>query len=82
MQGIGWISALIVGGLAGWAASWIMNAQTSLLTNIVLGIIGALVANFGLGLLGIAASPTWLSQGVVGLAGACALIWGWRKTKG
>ncbi len=81
MQGIGWISALIVGGLAGWAASRIMNTNTGILANIMLGIIGAMVANFGLGLIGISASPTWLSQGVVGLAGACALIWGWRQTK-
>lgn len=82
MQGIGWISALIVGGLAGWAASRIMDTKTGILANILLGIIGAMVANFGLGLIGISASPTWLSQGVVGLAGACALIWVWRKTKG
>ena len=79
MTGLGWISALIVGGLAGWAASTIMKAKTGLLLNIVLGIVGAMVANFVLGLVGISAQGSWISQGVVGLAGACGLIWGWRR---
>ncbi|MBO6604392.1 MULTISPECIES: GlsB/YeaQ/YmgE family stress response membrane protein [Rhodophyticola] len=81
MQGLGWIAAIIVGGLAGWAASSIMKADTGLLLNIVLGIVGALVANFLLGLVGINASPTWISQGIVGLIGACLLIAGWRAIR-
>jgi len=81
MQGLGLISAIIVGGLAGWAASSIMKAQTGLIVNIVLGIVGAVVANFVLSLVGIFASGTWLSQGIVGLLGACALIWAYRALK-
>lgn len=81
MQGIGWLAAIIVGGLAGWIASMIMKADTGLLLNIILGIVGALVANFILSLFGIFASGTWLAQGVVGIAGAVLLIWGWRKVK-
>jgi len=79
MQGIGWLAAIIVGGLAGWIASMIMKANTGLILNIVLGIVGALVANFILSLFGIFASGTWLAQGIVGIVGASLLIWAWRR---
>lgn len=82
MQGIGWLAAIIVGGLAGWIASRIMKADTGFLLNVVLGIVGALVANFLLSLLGIFAPGTWLAQGLVGILGAVMLIWGWRRIRG
>ena len=82
MQGLGWIAAIIVGGLAGWAASSIMRAETGLVANVILGIVGAIVANFLLRLVGISTSPTWISQGLVGLAGACLIIWGARQLRG
>ncbi len=81
-MGLGWISAIIVGGLAGWGASALMRANTGLVMNVVLGIVGALLANFLLALVGISANATWVSQGIVGLAGACLLIWGMRQLKG
>jgi uncharacterized membrane protein YeaQ/YmgE (transglycosylase-associated protein family) len=43
---IGWIAAIIIGGLAGWLAEMFMKSGTGVLTNIVLGIVGAAVANF------------------------------------
>jgi uncharacterized membrane protein YeaQ/YmgE (transglycosylase-associated protein family) len=44
---MGWIIALIVGGLAGWLASKVMNRDASMgiLWNIVVGCIGSLVGN-------------------------------------
>ncbi|MBF9035165.1 GlsB/YeaQ/YmgE family stress response membrane protein [Rhodobacterales bacterium HKCCE2091] len=74
MQGIGFLAAIIVGGLAGWAASSIMKANTGLLMNVVLGIVGALVANLIFGLIGVNFDPTWLGQGIAGLVGASILI--------
>ncbi len=82
MAGLGWISAIIVGGLAGWAASTIMKANTGLIANVILGIVGAILANFLLRLIGIFASPTWIAQGLVGLIGACIIIWGARQLRG
>lgn len=43
---MGLIILLIVGGLIGWVASMIMRDNTGLLTNIVVGIVGALLAGF------------------------------------
>ena len=80
-MGLGLIGSIIVGGLAGWIASMIMKADTGILANIGLGILVAVVLHFLLGLLNIYASDAWVTQLVVGLAGACLLIWGWRKIK-
>jgi uncharacterized membrane protein YeaQ/YmgE (transglycosylase-associated protein family) len=44
---MGWIIALIVGGVAGWLASMVMNRDASMgvFWNIVVGIIGSVVGN-------------------------------------
>jgi len=44
---MGWIIALIVGGVAGWLASMVMNRDASMgiFWNIVVGIIGSLIGN-------------------------------------
>ncbi|CUH74747.1 GlsB/YeaQ/YmgE family stress response membrane protein [Tropicibacter naphthalenivorans] len=81
-MGLGFFASIIVGGLAGWIASKIMKADTGLLTNIILGIVGAVVLNFLLGRAGIYAQDAWLPQFVVGTAGASLLIWVYRQLKG
>jgi uncharacterized membrane protein YeaQ/YmgE (transglycosylase-associated protein family) len=52
-QQIGWIAAIIIGGIAGWLAEQFMKSQMGLVMNIVLGIIGAAVASWLFGFLGI-----------------------------
>ena len=44
---MGWIIALIVGGLAGWLASMVMNRDASMgiFWNIVVGCVGSVVGN-------------------------------------
>jgi len=77
---IGWIAAIIIGGLAGWFAEMFMKSGTGILTNIVLGIVGAAVANALLGLFGITLSG-WVGYLVAGFIGACILIFVWRAIK-
>jgi uncharacterized membrane protein YeaQ/YmgE (transglycosylase-associated protein family) len=48
----------------------------------VLGIVGAAVANFLLGLLGIAPLGGWIGYLVAGFIGACILIFVWRAIRG
>lgn len=53
---MGWIIALIVGGVAGWLASLVMNRDASMgiFLNIVIGCVGSVVGNLIAGpLLGI-----------------------------
>lgn len=76
MQGLGWIAAIIVGGLAGWIASNIMKADTGVLMNVILGIVGAVIANALLGVFGVNfQAGSWLAQGFAGLIGAVILLW-------
>ena len=44
---MGWIIALIVGGIAGWLASLVMNRDASMgvMWNIVVGCVGSLIGN-------------------------------------
>lgn len=44
---MGWIIAIIVGGIAGWLASLVMNRDASMgiIANIIVGIIGAVIGN-------------------------------------
>jgi uncharacterized membrane protein YeaQ/YmgE (transglycosylase-associated protein family) len=81
-MGLGFIGSIFVGGMAGWIASMIMKANTGIFANIGLGIIGAVVLNFILGLLDIYAADAWLTQLFVGLVGACLVIWAWRALGG
>lgn len=76
MQGLGWLAAIIVGGIAGWIASSIMGTGTGLIANIVVGIVGGVVGNFLLGLAGInLRAGSWLAQGLAALFGAVFMIW-------
>jgi uncharacterized membrane protein YeaQ/YmgE (transglycosylase-associated protein family) len=77
---IGWIAAIIVGGLAGWLAEMFMKSGTGILMNIVLGIVGAALANWLLGLLGVALSG-WLGYLITGFVGACIIIALWRAIR-
>ena len=81
MSGMGVIMSIILGGFAGWVAEKIMRADHGLITNILLGIVGALVMNFLLGLLGIVPASTILPQLIVAVAGACLLIFGYRAVR-
>lgn len=80
-MGLGFLGAIIVGGLAGWIASMIMKADTGVFANIGLGILGAIILNAILSWIGIYAANAWLPQLVVGAAGACLLIWAYRALK-
>ncbi len=74
-MGLGLIASIIVGGLAGWAAATLMRAQTGVLANVGLGILGAILANFAFRFVGVSFAATWVGQGMAGLVGACALIY-------
>ena len=44
---MGWIIAIIVGGIAGWLASLVMNRDASMgiFWNVVVGIVGSVIGN-------------------------------------
>ena len=82
MEGVGWIGAIIIGGIAGWIAEKVMHSNMGLIMNIILGIVGALVANFILRAI-IGDTPSgWIGQLIVAVIGACILIGIFRMFQG
>ena len=71
---IGWLMAIIVGGIAGWLAGKFMNVSTGIIMNVILGVVGAVLANYLLGMFGIMVMGGWLAYLVTGFIGACVLI--------
>ena len=80
-RSIGWVAAIIIGGFAEWIASAVMKSGTGIFVNIILGIIGAAVASFLFGILGVSFGG-WIGYLVAGVLGACILIWAVRTLRG
>ncbi len=55
MEGIGWISFLIIGLIAGWIAEKVMSRSHGLLTNLIVGVVGAYLGAIIFSLLGLTA---------------------------
>jgi uncharacterized membrane protein YeaQ/YmgE (transglycosylase-associated protein family) len=72
--GLGWIAAIIIGGIAGWLAERFMKSSMGLIMNIVLGIVGAAIASAILSYFGIHLGG-WIGYLISGFIGAVLLIW-------
>lgn len=72
---IGWIGAILIGAIAGWLAEKITRSNMGLITNIILGVIGAAFGSWIFGKLGVQiGGPPWFVYLVAGFVGACVLI--------
>jgi uncharacterized membrane protein YeaQ/YmgE (transglycosylase-associated protein family) len=71
---MGFIAAIIIGGIAGYIAEKAMDSRMGLLANIGLGILGGLIGTWLAGVVGIAFYG-WLGRLIIATAGACLLIW-------
>lgn len=66
---------IIIGGLAGWVAGMIMKTDGSLVKNIIVGIVGALIGGFIMSFFGAAGFTGFnLWSFVVALLGSVVLI--------
>lgn len=75
---MGWIIALIVGGIAGWLASMVMNRDASMgiMWNVIVGCVGSVVGNLIANQFGIAGSVKSFSLTglVIAFVGAVILL--------
>lgn len=73
---MGWIVALIVGGIAGWLASIVMrrDASMGILWNIVVGIVGALIGGAIAPALGFSTEGNWFVWFIFAILGAIILL--------
>ena len=81
MAGIGWLGAIIIGGIAGWIAEKVMSEDHGIFMNILMGILGALVLNAILFVIFGGTLGGWLGQLIVAAIGAMLLIWIFRTVK-
>jgi uncharacterized membrane protein YeaQ/YmgE (transglycosylase-associated protein family) len=73
-QSVGWIAAVLIGGVAGWLAELITRSNMGILMNVILGIIGAGLATWLFGLMGVRMQGGWLGYLISGFVGASVLI--------
>jgi uncharacterized membrane protein YeaQ/YmgE (transglycosylase-associated protein family) len=73
MNGIGLLSAIIVGIFAGWIAEQILHRKDGLLTNLIIGLLGALMGGFLANMFGLGFAGFWGSL-IVSTVGAVALL--------
>ncbi len=72
---MGIIAALIIGGIAGWLAGLIVRgAGFGVIGNIVIGIIGALLASWLLPQLGVSLGGTWVRDIITATNGGVILL--------
>ncbi|MFZ5669888.1 MAG: GlsB/YeaQ/YmgE family stress response membrane protein [Pseudomonadota bacterium] len=74
MEGVNWIVAIVIGVAAGWIAERLMNRDHGLVTNLVVGLVGALIGSFLAGLAGVTYSG-WLGSLVASVIGAVVLLY-------
>ncbi|UTP37815.1 GlsB/YeaQ/YmgE family stress response membrane protein [Phenylobacterium sp. LH3H17] len=73
MSGVGIIGWILIGILAGWVAEKVMKRNHGLLTNLAVGVVGALLGGFVAGLLGINFGG-WIGSFVIATLGAIILL--------
>jgi uncharacterized membrane protein YeaQ/YmgE (transglycosylase-associated protein family) len=75
LMGLGIIGWIVIGILAGWLAEQVMGRSHGLLTNLIVGVVGALLGGFIAGsLLGIPVGGFNLVTLLVAFLGACVLL--------
>ena len=74
MNEVSILAAIIIGIAAGWIAEQVMGRRHGLLTNLIVGVVGAFLGAFLAGALGIEFAGFWGSL-LVSAVGAIVLLW-------
>jgi uncharacterized membrane protein YeaQ/YmgE (transglycosylase-associated protein family) len=73
MSGLGWISFLIVGLVAGWVADKVMKRGHGLLQNLIVGVIGAYLGALLFWVFGLAATG-FIGALAIAIVGSVVLL--------
>ena len=73
MSGLGWLSFLIVGLIAGWVADKVMQRGQGLVENLVVGVVGAYLGAFLFWVFGLAATG-FVGALVIAIVGSVVLL--------
>lgn len=75
------IISICIGALVGWLAGILMDMKQGFWMNALLGIAGSVVGRLVAGLLGIHANRISIGGILISVAGACLVVWLFRKLK-
>ena len=73
---------IVIGGLAGWIAEKVTKSDHGLITNIIVGIVGAVIGGWLLGLVGVSLAENWIGSLVTAVIGALVLLYGLKFIRG
>ena len=79
MQILYWI---IIGGVAGWIAEKVTNSNHGILTNILVGVVGAFIGGWLVGVIGLQIGGGIIPTLVTAVMGALILLYGLKLIKG
>lgn len=80
--GVGFFMALIIGAIAGWLAEKFTRSDMGLLSNIAMGIVGAVVGNLLLRLIGVGPAYGFIGNLLSATIGAIIVIMIYRAVTG
>ncbi|OMC03731.1 hypothetical protein A5735_00590 [Mycolicibacter heraklionensis] len=75
LTSVGWIGYIVIGAIAGWIAGMAMKTKYGLLTDIVVGVVGALIGGFLLSFVVDTASGGWWFTLFTAILGSIILLW-------
>lgn len=83
MNEVSIIAAIVIGILAGWIAEQVMGREHGLLTNLVVGVVGAFLGAIVAGLLGVQFAGFWgsLAVSTVGAVLLLAIVGMFRRRR-
>lgn len=79
---MGFIFWILIGGVAGWIAERVTNSNHSLLTNILVGVVGAFIGGWVFTFLGLQVGAGIVPSLVTAVVGALILLFGLKFIKG
>ncbi|OBI06022.1 hypothetical protein AWC18_13925 [Mycolicibacter nonchromogenicus] len=75
LTSVGWIGYIVIGAIAGWIAGMAMKTKYGLLTDIIVGVVGALIGGFLLSFVVDTASGGWWFTLFTAILGSIILLW-------
>lgn len=79
---MGFIFWILIGGVAGWIAERVTNSNHGLLTNILVGVVGAFIGGWVFTFLGLQVGAGIVPSLVTAVVGALILLFGLKFIKG